>query len=121
MILYCEISIYIKVTLVLHAQLSLSRDGYCKAYVNQRLFPFSFFLKERFTSSLARVHISENQHVKIIPEYRFGSDSCVTVTFLLSQCTESHRVTRVPSPTISMIKRTTLYPPMDSYVNNLPE
>jgi len=32
--LYYGISIYIKVTLVLHAQLSPSRDCYCKAYVN---------------------------------------------------------------------------------------
>jgi len=32
---------YIKVTLVMHAELSPSRDCYCKAYVNQRLFPFS--------------------------------------------------------------------------------
>jgi len=70
MILNCEISIYIKVTLSLHAQLSLSRVCHSKAHVNQRLFPFfSYFLKEKFTSSLARDHIPENQYVKITSGY----------------------------------------------------
>jgi len=64
--------------------------------------------------SLTRDHISENQYVKITLAYRFGRESWVTVTFLLSQCIESHKVTKVPSPTISMIKRTALCPLMDS-------
>jgi len=36
------------------------------------------------------------------------------VTFLLSQHIESHMATKVPSPIISMIKRTALCLPMDS-------
>jgi len=38
--LHYDISIHIKFTLALHAQLSLSRDRECKTHVNQRLFFF---------------------------------------------------------------------------------
>jgi len=41
-------------------------------------------------------------------------ESLVVVTFLLSQCIESHKMTRVLSPTISMIKRTALCRLVDS-------
>ena len=36
------------------------------------------------------------------------------MTFYISQRIESHMATKVPSPIISMIKRTALCPPMDS-------
>ena len=36
------------------------------------------------------------------------------VTFYISQRIESHMATKVPSPIISMTKRTALCPPMDS-------
>jgi len=42
MLLHYEISMHIKVTLTMHAQLSLSRDCHCKTHINQRLFPFSY-------------------------------------------------------------------------------
>ena len=38
MLLHYEVSIHLNVTLTLHVKLSLSRDCYCKAHVNQRLF-----------------------------------------------------------------------------------
>ena len=41
-------------------------------------------------------------------------ESLVIVTFLFFQCVESHMVTRVPSPTISIAKRTALCLPMNS-------
>ena len=77
-------------------------------------FSYIVFVKGRFTSFLARDHISENQYVEITSEYGFYMESLVIVTFLFSQCVESHMVTRVPSPTISIAKRTALCPPMDS-------
>jgi len=63
---------------------------------------------------LARDYISENRYCEITSEYRFGMESLVMVTFLLSQCIESHKITRVPSPTISMVKRTALCRLIDS-------
>jgi len=108
------ISIRINVTLALHAKLSLSRDHQCKTHVNQRLFSYVVFIKERFTSLLTRDHISENQYGEITSEYRFGVESLVTMTFLLSQCIESRKMTRVPSPIISMAKRTALCLSIDS-------
>jgi len=93
---------------------SLSRDCHCRTHVNQRLFPFSCSITERFMPSLTHGHISENQYVKITSGYRFGRESWVIVTFSLSQRIESHMATKVPSPIISMIKRTALCPPMDS-------
>jgi len=64
--------------------------------------------------SLARDYISENRYREITSEYRFDMESLVMVTFLLSQCIESHKMLRVPSPTISMIKRTALCLLVDS-------
>ena len=64
--------------------------------------------------SLARDYISENRYREITSEYRFDMESLVMVTFLLSQCIESHKMLRVPSPTISMIKRTALCHLVDS-------
>ena len=46
MVLHYEISVYKKVTLILHARLSLSRDYHCKAHVSQRLFPFPHLSKK---------------------------------------------------------------------------
>ena len=63
---------------------------------------------------LARDHISENRYGEITSEYHFGMESLVIVTFLLSQCIESYKITRVPSPIISMIKRTALCLLVDS-------
>ena len=63
---------------------------------------------------LARDYVSENQYGEITSEYRFGMESLVTVTFLISHCIESHKMTRIPSPTISMIKRTALCLLVDS-------
>ena len=93
---------------------SLSRDCHCRTHVNQRLFPFSCSITERFMPSLTHGHISENQYVKITSGYRFGRESWVIVTFSLSQRIESHMATKVSSPIISMITRTALCPPMDS-------
>ena len=86
----------------------------CRAYVNQRLFPFSYLPRKDSCFSLTRDYISENQYVKITSGYWFGGESWVTRTLLLSQCIESHMATRVPSPIISMTERTALCPPMDS-------
>ena len=81
---------------------------------NAFFFSFVVFIKERFTSLITRDHISENQYGEITSEYRSGMESLVIMTFLLSQCIESHKMTRVPSPTISMIKRTALCLLVDS-------
>jgi len=68
---------------------------------------------------LARDYISENRYCEITSEYRFGMESLVMVTFLLSQCIESHKITKVPSPTISMVKRTALCRLIDSQVTSI--
>ena len=68
---------------------------------------------------LARDYVSENQYGEITSEYRFGMESLVMVTFLLSQCIESHKITKVPSPTISMVKRTALCRLIDSQVTSI--
>jgi len=106
---YYYITIRINGTLLLHAKLSLSRDRYCKTYVNQRLFSFFQFLRKASCFSLARDYISKNPCVKIISGYWFGRESWVLKTFLLlSQCIEPHMTTGVPSPIISMTERTAL-------------
>jgi len=101
-------------TLALHAKLSLSRDCYCKTYVDQRLFPFSYLSRKDSCFSLTRDYISENQYVKITSGYWFGRENWVIRTLLFSQCIESHMATKVPSPIISMTERTALCLPMYS-------
>jgi len=54
------------IALTLHVKLSLSRDRYCKAHINQRLFSFSMYSTERFMLTLTRDYISTNQNVGII-------------------------------------------------------
>ena len=113
-LLHYKISIHMNVTLSLHAKLSLSRDCHYKSPVNQRLFFFHRVCQ-------GKVHVIFSTW----PYFResvcwnyfgvgFYMESLVIVTFLFSQCVESHMVTRVPSPTISIAKRTALCPPMDS-------
>jgi len=87
--------------------------GFCKAHVNQRLFPFSYLSRKDKGFVLPRDYISENQYVKITSGYWFVRESWVIRTLLLSQGIESPKATRVPSPIISMTKRTALCLPMD--------
>jgi len=88
--------------------------AFVERMLTNAFFSYIVFVKERFTSFLARDPISENQYVEITSEYGFYMESLVIVTFLFTQCVASHMVTRVPSPTISIAKRTALCPPMDS-------
>ena len=120
MLLHYEISIRKKVTLTPYANPSLSRDCYCKTPVNQCLFSFFVFITGGFMLSLTRDNISENQYVKTTSGYRFGRESWVIMTLLLSQCRESHMATKVPSPIISMIERTDSVLQWTPHVNKAP-
>jgi len=74
--------------------------------------PTPFFLchfyRERFTLFLSRDHTSEIRFCGTTTEYRIDTKSLVTVIFLLFSVSSYSEMTGVPSPTISMIKRTAL-------------
>jgi len=79
-----------------------------KRMLTNALFPFIIFLRERFAPLSSRYHTSEIRFCGTTTEYRIGTESLVTVTFLLFSVSSGPEVTGVPSPTISMVQRTAL-------------
>ena len=85
-----------------------------KRMLTNALFSFCHFYRERFAPLSSRYHASEIRFCGTTTEYRIGTKSLVTVTFLLFSVSNCPTVTGVPSPTISMVQRTALRLLVDS-------
>ena len=74
-----------------------------KRMLTNALFSFCHFYRERFAPLSSRYQASEIRFCGTTTEYRIGTKSLVTVTFLIFCESRSPEATGVPSPTISMV------------------
>jgi len=102
--LHWVILVHIKVPQTLHAQLSLNRDHWCKAHVNQRPFSFCHFIVKSSRHFHHAISLPKLSSVEL-PQ---STKSRVTVTFLFFGVSSYPKATGVSSPTISMVQRTAL-------------